>query len=240
MKSYIPNNINFRIVSSTALAKFKQDQAFDFNEINKHRDEISSAAREVILLEYDHWFKWIIKLEKIFLLLGEDDKSEVLMQKTDVLLRSEMDDIAEIMSVYTDFFSPALTAFINYIHRYSVETLKAACAQTLQQNDMFCAFSKIVFFISLYLQQILLSLQEIEYIQKNIDTRVGQLYYSGWCKESCSIDGLCPMNERALYYKKNFNVTEFEILNISGHDISPTCLNTIKKNGIIITEIKNK
>jgi len=93
MKSYIPNNINFRIVSSTSIAKFKQDQAYDFNEIIKQRDVITAPAREVILLEYDHWFKWIVKLEKVFLLLNEEDKNDTLIQKTDVLLRNEMDDI---------------------------------------------------------------------------------------------------------------------------------------------------
>ena len=240
MKSYIPNNINFRIVSSTALAKFKQDQAYDFNEINKHRDEVSSAAREVILLEYDHWFKWIVKLEKVFLLLSEDDKTDTLIQKTDVLLRTEMDDISEIMAVYTDFFSPTLTSFINFVHRYSVETLKVAFAETLSKNDMFCSFSKIVFYISLYLQQILLALQEIEFLLKNRENKIGKLYYSGWCKESCSVDGICPLAERSNYYSKNFGIEQFEIINMTAGEPSETCLNKIKGYNINIISITNQ
>lgn len=239
MKSYIPNNINFRIVSSTALSKFKHDQAFDFNEINKHRDEISSAAREVILLEYDHWFKWIVKLEKVFLLLGENDKVDTLIQKTEVLLRTEMDDISEIMSVYTDFFSPTLTAFINFVHRYSIENLKSAFSMTLSENDMFCAFSKIVYYISLYLQQILLALQEIEYLIKNKDLTTGKLFFSGWCKESCGFEGHCPIVERAAYYQKMFKISAFEITNMSSGDVPAVCLAKLKDAEIQITEIRS-
>lgn len=240
MKSYIPNNINFRIVSSTSIAKFKQDQAYDFNEIIKQRDVITAPAREVILLEYDHWFKWIVKLEKVFLLLNEEDKNDTLIQKTDVLLRNEMDDILDIMSIYTDFFSSDLTAFINYVHRYSVETLKVAITITLKDNDIFSAFSKIVYFISVYLQQVLLALQEIELILHNKKEKIYKLHYSGFCKDTCHLSGICPIAERSKYYKDNFGKKVFVLHNHTREQMTCDCLERVKKYDIEIDHVVNE
>lgn len=223
MKSYIPNNINFRIVSSNALAKFKNDQAYDFNEIKSKPNTYSAAAREVVLLEYDHWFKWIVKLEKVFLLLSEYDKADALSQKTCVLLQAEMDDIHEVMSVYTDFFSSDLTNFISSIHRYSTEALKSSIEYILNNHDIFSAFSKIVHLISLYLQQILISLEEYELVYsaacnfKTNDNII--LYYSDWSKEieGCG-ESICPSVERARYYKTHFSVNNFVVTTYNNNE----------------------
>ena len=237
MKTYIPNNINFRIVSSNALAKFKQDQAYDFNELNKHRDILSAPAREVILLEYDHWFKWAVRLEKVFLLLSDDEKTYSLIQKTEAMLQTEMDDIHDVMLIYTDFFSGELTSFVNFMHRYSLESLRVAIALTLKDNDMFSAFSKIVFYISIYLQQVLLGLREIEFLLKNKEKTVGHLFYSGYCKETCHASGICPIAERSKYYKNEFGTTVFEVKNMTREKMTCDCKERVKQYDITITEI---
>ena len=237
MKTYIPNNINFRIVSSNALAKFKQDQAYDFNELNKHRDKLSAPAREVILLEYDHWFKWIVRLEKVFLLLSDDEKTDSLIQKTEAMLQTEMDDIHDVMLIYTDFFSGELTSFVNFMHRYSLESLRVAIALTLKDNDMFSAFSKIVFYISIYLQQVLLGLREIEFLLKDKEKTVGHLFYSGYCKETCHASEICPIAERSKYYKNEFGNTVFEVKNMTREKMTCDCVERVKQYDITITEI---
>lgn len=239
MKTYIPNNINFRIVSSNAISKFKQDQAFDFNDLNKHRDILTSAAREVILLEYDHWFKWILRLEKVFLLLGDDENISALGKKSEALLQAEMDEIHEVMSIYTDFFSGDLTNFVNFVHRYSLVSLQIAVAETLKENDMFSAFSKIVFYISIYLQQLLLSLREIELLLKYDNRGSGNLYYSGWCKQTCKMSGICPIAERSKYYKDVLNKKTFVLHNMTDEAMDCDCVERIKQHGITITEIVN-
>lgn len=239
MKSYIPNNINFRIVSSNAIAKFKQDQAYDFNEINQNKNCFSGQAREVILLEYDHWFKWIVKLEKVFLMLSEDDDIELLYQKTNILLQNEMDDITEIMSVYTDYFSTELTSYMKFIHRYSFETLSGAVKTALKDNDVFSAYSRIVYLLSLYLQQVLLALQEIEQIMKR-EQPVAKIFFSDWCNEALKIDNIYPLVKRVDFFKSKFNVSEFEIINHSNNVIPEACITSLKDLGISLSVKDNK
>ena len=240
MKSYIPNNINFRIVSSNAIAKFKQDQAYDFNEINQNRNNFSGQAREVILLEYDHWFKWIVKLEKVFLMLSEDDDVDLLYQKTNILLQNEMDDITEIMSIYTDYFSTELTSFMKFIHRYSFETLSGTVKTTLQENDVFSAYSRIVYMLSLYLQHVLLSLQEVESMIKR-ERSAGKIYFSDWCCEAAKIDNIYPLVKRVDFFKNKFNITEFEIINHSNTlEIPASCIIAIKNLGVSVINSESR
>jgi len=66
---YAQNNINFRIVSSHTISKFKEAQAFDFNEINtaEYKDKFSKSTREIVLIEYDYWFNFLLEVERYFL-----------------------------------------------------------------------------------------------------------------------------------------------------------------------------
>lgn len=240
MRTYIPNNINFRIVSSNSIAKFKQDQAFDFYEIVKMGDKISDPAKEVILLEYDHWFKWIILLERSFLLLTEHDNDDKVFDQVDLMLKTEMSDIIDIMSIHTEFFDPELTKFVRFIHKYSTDALSVTIKNAIKLNDLGVAFSKIVFFISIYLQQVLFAMQEIESIDEN---KISELFYSGWCKEVCEVEdgickGICPITERAKYYSELKKCNKFIIKNITKNDLSDECVRKMEKHNIIITEIK--
>lgn len=246
MKIYIPNNIGFRIVSSNAIAKFKQDQAFDFYEIVKLKDTISASAKEIILLEYEQWFRWILKLEKIYLLISdENDKKSLIKNQITLLLKSEMDDIYETMSIYGKFFNRDLTDFINYIHRCSLETLINVINNTFETDDLGCSFSNIVFYISIYLQQILFSIQEIEGVLDKDNLKFSnKLYFSGWCKEVClmstSDSPVCPVAERAKYYMNlSKGTNKFVILNMTKGPICDGCINKIKAQDIDIVGIKN-
>lgn len=245
MKTYIPNNINFRIVSSNSIAKFKQDQSYDFFEIVKLGDLISPPAKEVILLEYDHWFKWILKLEKIFLLVTEDDSNESIYNQVELLLQSEMDDIYEIMSVYTNFFNFEFTKFIHFVHKYSLESLQRGIKDAIINNDLGVSFSKIVFYISIYLQQILMAVQEFETVLRKEEHKTADLFYSGWCREMCALsgnrcDGICPVAERAKYYNKHDGTNKFVLHNMTKDPLTADCITKVNQLDIEVIDVKNE
>ena len=225
MKSYIPNNINFRIVSSNALAKFKQDQAYDFNELNQNKQLFSNEAKEVILLEYDHWFKWLVRLEKIFLMLGEDENPEVLISRIDLFFNTELEDIKDVMRLHTEFFSKEITKFVENMHVTASKAFTSIVSQTLKNDAVFSAFPKIAVFISDYLQQLLMGMYEIQSILKNekpfikLTTGANDIY---------KISNICFIYDRIIFFRDKYNITEFLIVNLTSNENFIECKERLK------------
>ena len=235
MKTYIPNNINFRIVSSNALAKFKQDQAYDFNEINQNRETFSDASKEIILLEYDHWFKWLVRLEKVFLMAADD--TSYLLKKVETLFISEMEDLKDVTEVHTEYFPRESLQFTYYMHQIAYEAFVIIIKKTLSTPIDFSAYPIIVTFISDYLQQLLKGLEELENICDSNNKSCDVIYTQSGVN-ICEQSGICFPSCRIDYFFNKYNITEFNIKNSTGSDIQQDCFQFINKPNLKIASIE--
>lgn len=227
---YAPNNIKFRIVSSSAIAQFKMDQSFDFNELaNCDVYSFSGQSREILLLYYDLWFKYILLLEKIFI------RRDVKTSLTEVELNhfaALMDDVAvsieDVISANPDLFNTLMVRVISKTNKdflVYINEIMMSC----KDMDIYYAFPKIVSAISNVLHNLLLNLHECDFL----------------CSENFADDGfLCYTREtsyemminRARIYSDVYGVTSFDIKNYTIDKIDDL-KEVFSENGFIIDEI---
>lgn len=222
--TYYPNNIKFRIISSSAIARFKADQAFDFNElINNHTNSFSREAREIVLLNYDIWFSFILNLEKQFIrtkhdgeIIGDDLVSKILfdakrtvneivltMKENPQIFRKTLADYSSLELA----ISPYLKLFFDDI-------------ENIKNDSMYVGFPKIVSSLSKVLLNILAILNEMEHIKSSLPF----LIYSPMTKEIYSrFKENCLLERAKIYKNKNGNST-FLIKNYTDLEIDERIL----------------
>jgi hypothetical protein len=233
--SYTPNNIRFRIVSSGAIAQFKSDQAFDFNElINNDSYKFSAAARETLLLNYEVWFKFILRLEKI--LIRSLKSSEKLGELVLILKEAAKDILNEVKDVVHTH--PAIftsddhsMTLIGRAHNPFVENVFAEIL-SCSTESMYTAFPNICAAISNSLHNLLFILHEVENLKHQED--YGFLSMTEEVVDIWAKTGTCLLADRAVFYKDIFGVDTFYLKNYSGKPISPLCYDIMEEVGIII------
>ncbi len=244
--SYSPNNIRFRIVSSNAIAQYKLDQANDFNElVNNENYAFTQESRETLLLNYEVWFRFIVRLERI--LIRNQNSSEVLGSLVDhfvMLGRDIVVEIEDVMQSHPDLFKShakliVKKAFVPYME-YIFKVIKGCEAET-----MYTAFPKIVIAISGALHNMLFILQEMEDLKKCSDqSHMNCEHFLSYTPESRLIHELvktCPTFTRASIYKKVYHTDKFFIKNYTHADVykdCKTCINLASKDGIVISKVE--
>lgn len=228
MENYILNNIGFRISSATALSKFKAGQAFDFNELVSMKDNFSfsSASRETLLLNYDLWFKWILKLEASFL-KQEKDIMNIIMDS----LRSQYISVIDIMASHPKVFTNCIIKQIGVAH-IPTNLLLDYDVREVSEENTYVAFSKIVSAISKKLHRLLFELHEFEFAQ-----RPGEefLTFTNSSLSAFNKIGMYPTIERAKFYKEEFGVSTFSIKNYASvFTIDKSVLDILSANDINI------
>ena len=86
-KPFVPNNLELRQLSSMCISKYKESQAFALAELgNSQTHEFSKTAKEILLLKYDTWFRWLVEVEDVLRRKGrEDSVADVVMLISDDL-----------------------------------------------------------------------------------------------------------------------------------------------------------
>ena len=63
---FIPNNLNFRLFSAKAREAYSNSQAFALSQLlDNPKHEFSVTAKEILLLKYDMWLKWLCDVEQL-------------------------------------------------------------------------------------------------------------------------------------------------------------------------------
>lgn len=232
---YVPNNIEFRIISSGAIAKFKQDQAFDFNEIaHSTMYKFTRESKEILLLNYEMWFKFVSKLEKLFIRYHSQNSefSVLLREHVNVLIDDCISEIDEVMACNPAVFhsdvrhvlSKTNSVFIDFIFHISRQNVG---------NNIAVAFPLIVRSISDSLHNLLFQLHEIEFLRDN-STGIPFISYSNECKRIITALGVFPVLHRAEIYREAFGQSSFNIKNYSDEPIELECINKLTENGISV------
>lgn len=81
--NFFTNSIEFRIHSSKALEKWKNVQSFQLNQLVNGKFYFPQDRREILLLKYDIWSRWLYEVENLCIELS-GDKCYSLVQDDDI------------------------------------------------------------------------------------------------------------------------------------------------------------
>lgn len=148
-EDFIPNNIELRYSVSLALAKFKTKQAQALFNIMENSNHIfSKTAKELILLKYDMWFRWLTLVESA-IKKGTYDNEHVKHEIRAKLVK--MSD--EIVEVYIDYLYKETSTFNKpfvdhwlHTHAFTYNYMKSAifAIDTNKSADVFTAVVNIL------------------------------------------------------------------------------------------------
>lgn len=233
MESYTLNNISFRITSSTALSQFKAGQAFDFNElIRLNKDYFSRASREALLLNYDLWFRWLLRLEKTFLV---KESNVSLLNESDTLivsLKYQLDEVVEVMKHHPTVFNESIIRLMRIGHKPTNALFIEGVREALLDN-IFVAYPKIVNLLSKKLHGLLFELHEFEFAQKPGEEFIS---FTDTSRVSYTKLGYYPTIERAKFFRDEFNIKDFVIKNYANEDINASVLKLLADNNITVRQ----
>ena len=212
---YRENNINFRIASACAISDFKSAQAHAFLQVCRKEFDFNLSSREVVLLSYDRLSKWIMNLEKDFVMEEGVDLPTTLQQSTLLSIMSEFEKIESICMDNQHVFTPQII----------FEELGK-----VMRNNPARAFVAVANLLSEYLQHVLISMHEF-----NNNVILGKdpfICISPFCLPKTSAK-FVALQTRAAYFK---SVTQedcdFLLKNYTSVDVTEQTINTLSSMGI--------
>lgn len=157
---YQQNNIEFRIASAGAIGKFKTTQAHSFIQVSRREFEFDISSREVVLLSFERFSSWLVKLEKLF--LREEEKRKPSKALQDLVLTTFTDELRQIEGTCLEnpmVFSNGVVEFLKIIHTYAPVLMKSGLDMAFAENPS-RAFAALTDCLSDYLQHVLISMHE--------------------------------------------------------------------------------
>ncbi len=165
-EKYHPNNIRFRTVACKAISQFKENQAFDFNELScKEKCEIpfSDAAKETILLYYDVMFKYLLTVETMFIKMDrQKNLDSVTIERMNELYIDHIVYIIRIFKSHPDVFKHINFGFFNTEKQELINKLITKRISTFAGDNIYKVFPILASFLSDILNGIMLDLYEYE------------------------------------------------------------------------------
>lgn len=180
-QEYQKNNIIFRIASAEAISNFKAAQAASFLQLARKELGFDTSAKEIILLEFDRFSHWALKIEKTCLGAGGKVLDDRLIMMISEYFTDEFSTIESVTSIHKDVFSEDARAFSKIVHAYSREIVLKQLV-TLKNHRIDSGFVQIIKCISDYLTHLLLSFHEFN---NNIISKVDNPFICGanFCAE---------------------------------------------------------
>lgn len=122
------NNIHFRIYSSKALEKYKHYQSFNLNQLVHGKFPFRKTSKEILLLKYDMWFRWLMRIEGYIV---ANNIEKIKEEHIDIFLYYASLTNAlyqKTMQEYPQYFNPSFLniwmKFHTLLHKYLHTQLK--------------------------------------------------------------------------------------------------------------------
>ena len=238
-QKFTENNIQFRIISSKLIERYKSTQSFVLSEMLHGQYNFSKTSREIALLAMDITFAWLIGLENYLIRDNSPffDKKACLfslrsMRKADRYWMNVIDN-------HEDIFEKKITKVWKEIHNLKMNIAKKVIESCEGLSDLE-AFSVISNYIIEAMDALKFELYEIDYIVNNPN---GQpfLCFTDLCivaKEELNIDYSI---EKANIYISKFDIKDGFIFKNYSQELNPiTYVMNLEKHGIVIKNKKIK
>jgi len=129
-----PNNIGFRVVSSKCIEVYKNAQGFALSEVSRRSiHTFSKTSREILLLEYDVWFRWLIEVEALLKNDGEVKEStkKAIVELSDVYTNSMERTISTHPEVFDSNYVNVWRESYKLVHNYMKKEILLSTASDI-------------------------------------------------------------------------------------------------------------
>lgn len=195
-RKFIGNNIEYRIGTSSALARFKEAQSFLLSQIalNPYH-KYSESAREIILFNYDVSFDFLCELEQYLLVKQENtDITEIIE-----LSEKRYDYIFEVLKKESVLINQEYLGFCVKIHDRLFSFFKEKIKEIYETRvGIGSLFGSVIEFYIRVMNQTLYRLEELDTVFFSNKTPIFIL-------DSLSCGNnlyMCPISEKVTLFRK--------------------------------------
>jgi hypothetical protein len=230
---FYPNSIEFRIVSSKAIEKFKNIQSFQLNQLVNGGFYFQQDRREILLLKYDMWSRWLTEVENLFIELHEH--SDIVRQKDiDIVLALAKKTSEKYESIilqdhpghFHDEFANVWIEVHSAAFKYIIEEIRA------MNGTYEKVFTKITDLICEALQYTLTEIHELNEMFKNPEADEIFLVATPFCSKYYKSTQSCLIANRAKIYKSHFAFTKVWFKNYTDDKLPDGLIQSIEDIGL--------
>ncbi len=230
---FYPNSIEFRIVSSKAIEKFKNIQSFQLNQLVNGNFYFQQDRREILLLKYDMWSRWLTEIENFFIELHEH--SDVVRQKDiDIVLALAEKTAEKYESIikqdhprhFHDKFSEIWIETHSIAFKYIIDEIRR------MHGSYETVFTQIVDLICEALQYTLTEIHELNEMFKNPEADEIFLVATPFCRKYYKTTQSCLIANRTKVYQKYFKFTKVWFKNYTDDKLPEGLVSSIEELGI--------
>ena len=230
---FFPNSIEFRIISSKAIEKFKNVQSFQLNQLVNGNFYFQQDRREILLLKYDMWSRWLVEIENFF--IEQHEQSRVIRPKDIETVLALAEKTAEkyeciISEEHHGHFHDEFAEIWMETHRAAFNFLIGEIKQLSGSYEK--AFTTIVDLICEALQYTLTELHELNEIFKDPCAEEIFLVATSFCKKYHAATNECLIAHRVRVYRKYFKFTKVWFKNYTDDKLPRGLIKNIEDSGI--------
>ena len=172
--NFYPNNVEFRIKSSKALEKWKNVQSFQLNQLINGKFYFDKNCREIILLQYDLWTRFLIELEN-YCIESLNKNNYLIVQESIINYIIKLADktISKFRSIvieeYPERFNTKFIKILLECRQYPLKYLKSMIYSFKGLNFM-CLFINLVDTLVDVMQHSLIEMHELNSFFNHKDT----------------------------------------------------------------------
>lgn len=230
---FFPNSIEFRIVSSKAIEKFKNVQSFQLNQLVNGNFYFQQDRREILLLKYDMWSRWLVEVENFF--IEQHEQSRVVRPSDVEIVLALAEKTAEkyesiISEEHHSHFHDEFAEIWMESHNAAFEFILSEIDKLSGSYEL--VFTQIVDLICEALQYTLSELHELNEMFKEPCADEIFLVATNFCKKYHASTDECLIAHRVRIYRKYFKFTKVWFKNYTDDKLPRGLIKNIEDSGI--------
>lgn len=246
-----PNSINFRIVSSKAIERWKNVQSFQLSQLIKGKFFFSKDRREILLQKYDLWSRFLYEVENFCIERSGDENKLTTSEDVDlVLVLADKTSALYKQLMLVDHNHRFENVFLNIwleIHetpyRYLIQEIKLLAG--LPFEDF---FAKLVSVLIAVMQYTLIEIHELDMLLCKVECPGTGVFP---CEEKLTLPkdtipfvivtslvdrvfamtGTCLVCDRLKVYSKYIDLDEIYLKNYTDAPVNSRLIENIERNG---------
>lgn len=248
---FYPNSIDFRIHSSKAIEKWKNVQSFQLNQIANGKFHFHKHKKEILLLKYDLWSRFIYEVENLMIDLSNNHlENEITREHIDTVV--ELAD--KTTSVYKDIilvehsdrfnteFSEVWIEAHDLIYSMMIHQIRGLIGFSYD-----IAFTAMVDIVAATMQYTLIELHELNSLfcfygekcdqcfpEKDDQVMTPFMIITKTDETSFALTNRYLVVERFKIYKRHFDIQSVFFKNYSGQRIPREIFDSVEKMGVDI------
>ena len=229
---FFPNSIEFRIISSKAMEKWKNVQSFQLNQLINGKFFFAQDRREILLLKYDMWSRWLVEIENMFIELHESN---------DKVRQKDLDSVVKLCDKTAEKYEYIIVEehahhFTEEFSKVWIESHKVAYKHLISDirkmhGSYENVFIEIVNVLSEIMQYTLTEIHEINEMFAHQGSDEIFLTITPYCSRVFEQTGECITTERAKIYNKYFDFKKIWFKNYTDHNLPEAIVSAVESAG---------